>query len=186
MKQRILVVEDDPAILTGLIDLLNSEGYLVDSATRGTEALKLYHKQKPSLILLDIMIPEKSGYDVCRQIRKTDSLTPILMLTAKGQEVDKVVGLELGADDYIVKPFGIKEVLARIRAALRRVQVKPQTKTKDRQPFSFGDVRIDPKTMKGYKGNNEFSLSLRELQLLQLFYARNNEVLDRFTILEET
>ena len=127
-KEKILIVEDDRAILTGLEDLLKSEGYEVCTAADGKEALRLYGTEKPTLILLDIMIPEKSGYDVCKEIRKKDPVTPILMLTAKGQEVDKVVGLELGADDYIVKPFGVNEPLARIRARLRRPTAKPGKK----------------------------------------------------------
>ncbi|UCF99750.1 MAG: response regulator, partial [Spirochaetaceae bacterium] len=120
MAQRILIVEDDPAIVMGLEDLLAGEGYRIDSARDGRQALELYRKGKPDLVLLDIMIPEISGYEVCRQIRRSDALTPILMLTAKGQEPDKVAGLELGADDYVVKPFGVSELLARIRALLRR------------------------------------------------------------------
>lgn len=181
MKEKILVVEDDPNILTGLIDLLDSEGYKVISAKDGKNALDLFEKEKPVLILLDIMIPEKSGYDVCREIRRKDVFTPVLMLTAKGQEVDKVVGLELGADDYIVKPFSVKELLARIRAALRRFQSKPQ---KNENPIVFGNVSIDPKTLKGVKGNKHFSVTLREVQLLQLFQVHQGEVLDRFTILD--
>jgi DNA-binding response OmpR family regulator len=129
------------------------------------------------------MIPEKSGYEVCKEIRKVDTLTPILMLTAKGQEVDKVVGLEIGADDYIVKPFGLKELIARVRAALRRAQLKPQKK--DDSPIIFGDIYVDPKTLKGKKGKKEFTVSLREVQLLQLFLKRKGEVIPRFDILNE-
>ncbi|OQX79441.1 MAG: DNA-binding response regulator [Candidatus Omnitrophica bacterium 4484_70.1] len=183
MKKRILVVEDDTSILTGLVDLLSGEGYEVSSAQDGSQALKLYDKEKPDLILLDIMIPEKSGYDVCREIRKKDTTIPILMLTAKGQEVDKVVGLELGADDYIVKPFGVNELLARIRAVLRRADNLP--KKKDDKPIIFGDVCIDPRTLKGHKGKKQFSVTLREVQLLQLFLQHEGEVIDRFTILNE-
>ncbi|MFZ1947169.1 MAG: response regulator transcription factor, partial [bacterium] len=182
----ILVVEDDPAILAGLCDLLEGEGFAVHRTTNGRKALELYRSHKPDLVLLDIMIPEKSGYDVCREIRKTDSVTPIVMLTAKGQEVDKVVGLELGADDYVVKPFGVNELLARVRAALRRARpdAKPRTRDDDR-PIAFGNVRIDPKTLKGKKGKHEFSLSLRELHLVQLLAAHEGEALDRFRILDE-
>ena len=183
MKEKILIVEDDPAILTGLIDLLTSEGFEVRSSTDGRDALKLYQEEKPDLILLDIMIPEKSGYDVCKEIRKQDPLTPILMLTAKGQEVDKVVGLEIGADDYIVKPFSVKELLARIRAVLRRANAKPYKK--DDSPIDFGDIHIDPKTLEGRKGKNKFSVSLKEVQLLRIFMQHDGEVIDRFTLLNE-
>ncbi len=120
MKERILVAEDDRAILTGVADLLESEGYEVIPAGNGAEALELYRRLSPDLVLLDVMMPGMSGYDVCRAIRGENAVVPVVMLTAKGQEVDRVVGLELGADDYIVKPFGMAELLARVRAALRR------------------------------------------------------------------
>lgn len=183
MKQKILIVEDEPAILTGLIDLLSGEGFMVSSAANGVDGIRIYEREKPDLILLDIMIPEKSGYDVCKEIRRKDSVTPILMLTAKGEETDKVVGLELGADDYIVKPFGVSELLARVRAVLRRYQAKPQKKRDE--PIAFGDIFIDPKTLKGRKGKQQFSVTLREVQLLYLFLDHEGEVIDRFTLLNE-
>lgn len=183
MKQKILVVEDEAAILTGLVDLLEGEGFQVSSVRDGEAALRKYEEQKPDLILLDIMVPEKSGYEVCREIRKNDSLVPILMLTAKGQEVDKVVGLELGADDYIVKPFGVKELISRIRAALRRARARP-LKQEDNL-IVFGDVCIDSKTLSGKKGKKEFPVTEREILLLRLFLSRDGEVIDRFTLLDE-
>ncbi len=182
-KEKILVVEDDTSILTGLADLLEAEGYEVATAGDGEEALKKYGQEKPSLVLLDVMIPGKSGYDVCRDIRRKDETTPILMLTAKGQEVEKVVGLETGADDYIVKPFGVNELLARIRAHLRRARVKPPEKNAD--PLAFGDVVVDPKTYKGQKGDRPFSVSARELSLLRFFLSHDGEVVERFTLLDE-
>lgn len=182
-KEKILIVEDEKTILTGLVDLLESEGYEVCTALDGKEALRAYETEKPTLILLDIMIPEKSGYDVCREIRKKDTIIPILMLTAKGQEVDKVVGLELGADDYIVKPFGVSELLARIRARLRRVHIK--LLKKDVNPIAFGDVWVDPKTYRGKKGKKTFSISSREIELLKFFMQHDGEVVERFTLLDE-
>ena len=182
-KERILVVEDDTSILTGLADLLEAEGYEVATARDGEEALRVYGREKPSLILLDIMIPEKSGYDVCRDIRRQDERTPILMLTAKGREVEKVVGLESGADDYVVKPFGVGELLARVRAHLRRAKVKPPQKSAE--PLTFGDVSIDPKTYTGRKGDRSFSVSARELSLLRYFLSHDGEVVERFTLLDE-
>jgi DNA-binding response OmpR family regulator len=191
MKERILVVEDDPAILMGLGDLLESEGYAVERAADGREALSIFARVRPALVLLDIMIPEKSGFDVCREIRRTDTLTPILMLTAKGEEVDKVVGLELGADDYVVKPFGANELLARIRACLRRSRVReetggaaPEAPGRAEAPLAFGDVTLDPKTLKGRKGGREFPVSPREMKLMRLFAEREGEALDRLTILD--
>jgi len=183
MKQRILVAEDDPAILTGLVDLLEGEGFAVDKALDGAQAIERWNEARPDLVLLDVMMPEKSGFDVCREIRKRDPATPVIMLTAKGEEVDKVVGLELGADDYVVKPFGTNELLARIRAVLRRGRGK--TATRDDRPIEFADVRVDPRTMRGRRGEREFDVSPRELALLRLFSSREGEALDRFTILDE-
>ena len=182
-KDMILLVEDDRSILTGLRDLLEGEGYAVVTAEDGEEALRVYEREKPTLILLDIMIPEKSGYDVCRDIRKKDEKTPILMLTAKGQEVDKVVGLEMGADDYIVKPFGVSELLARVRAGLRRSRTKPAAR--EAGPVAFGDVAIDAKTYTGKKGKKTFSVSARELALLRFFLDHDGEVIERFRLLDE-
>jgi DNA-binding response OmpR family regulator len=182
MAETILVVEDDPAILLGLEDLLAGEGYAVSSARDGWQALELYRREKPDLVLLDIMLPEISGYEVCRRIRKEDAETPILMLTAKGQEADKVAGLELGADDYIVKPFGVSELLARIRATLRRCRCGAAGSG---QPLAFAEVLIDPRKLEGSRDGVSFSLSVRELALLRFFAGRPGEVLDRFTILEE-
>jgi DNA-binding response OmpR family regulator len=183
VNHTILVVEDDPSILTGIVDLLESEGYKVFQAVDGVQGIEMYHLHHPDLMLLDIMMPGKSGYDVCRQIRATDPGIPILMLTAKGQEVDKVVGLELGADDYIVKPFGIHELLARIRAALRRVTV--QETEPDGSPFSFGSVTIDPSKLQGTLNGNRFELTRRECSLLQLFRRHDGQVLDRDTLLDK-
>jgi DNA-binding response OmpR family regulator len=183
VKQRVLVVEDDPAILTGLVDLLQGEGFAVEQAVTGTAALERHAQAAPDIVLLDVMIPEKSGYDVCREIRRTDPVTPIIMLTAKGQEVDRVVGLELGADDYVVKPFGASELVARIRAVLRRG--RPRKSPREEKPLAFGEVTVDPRTMKGTREGREFDVSPRELALLQLFLSREGQALDRFTIMDE-
>ncbi|HET6450176.1 MAG TPA: response regulator transcription factor [Spirochaetia bacterium] len=183
MKQRVLVVEDDPAILTGLVDLLEAEGFAVEQAVTGPAALARHAGAAPDLVLLDVMIPEKSGYDVCREIRRKDPVTPIIMLTAKGQEIDRVIGLELGADDYVVKPFGANELVARIRAVLRRG--RPRQGPADQKPVSFGEVTVDPRTMRGARAGRPFDVSRRELALLQLFVAREGQALDRFTIMDE-
>jgi DNA-binding response OmpR family regulator len=182
VAERILIVEDDPAIVMGLEDLLVGEGYLVDAARDGNQAIELYRSQRPDLVVLDIMIPEISGYEVCRQIRKRDAATPILMLTAKGQEPDKVAGLELGADDYVVKPFGVSELLARIRALLRRSRGR---EARQYEELSFGDVRIDANKMEGTRKGRPFAITARELQLLNLFNSRPGQVLDRSEILDE-
>jgi DNA-binding response OmpR family regulator len=184
MKQRILVVEDDPSILTGLVDLLSAEGFAVLQATDGASALARWAEEKPDAVLLDIMIPEKNGYDVCRQIRRADPRTPIIMLTAKSEEVDKVVGLELGADDYVVKPFGVNELMARIRAVLRRGRSLPR-EPQEEHALEFGTVIVDPRTLRGSKGGRTFDVSRREMALLRLFSSREGEALDRSTLLDE-
>ena len=186
MSGKILVVEDDRSILTGLEELLSSEGYDVVSVPDGRSALERYREEKPDLLLLDVMIPEKSGFDVCRDIRREDPRTPILMLTAKGQEVDRVVGLELGADDYIVKPFGVAELLARIRAALRRSRLSDGSSPEGEARFlDVGDLRIDLKSYRGMRGDREIEFSRREIDLLRYFFARSGEVVERSALLAD-
>ena len=188
MKERILVVEDDPAILTGLADLLESEGYAVETARSGTSALELFRQSSPDLVLLDVMIPGKNGYDVCREIRASDRVTPVVMLTAKGQEIDKVVGLELGADDYVVKPFGIAELLARIRSVLRRsalARLGTPGGDGDILNAAFGNVIVDFGAMTGSRDGVPFSLTPRESSLLLFFLRHEGRVVDRNTLLEE-
>ena len=183
MNERILVVEDDGAILTGLEDLLSSEGFSVITARDGDRAVELWRRDRPDLILLDLMIPRRSGYDVCRTVRREDRDTPIVMLTAKGQEVDKVLGLELGADDYVVKPFGLAELLARIRAALRRGK-RPLTPERPSGRHVFGAVEIDLEGMRGSLRGEPFDLTPLEGALLAYFLAHEGKVLDRHTLLE--
>jgi DNA-binding response OmpR family regulator len=187
MNEKILVVDDEDAILLGLGDLLASEGYRVSTARDGREALERFATDKPDLVLLDVMMPEMSGYDVCRAIRRSDALTPVMMLTAKAEEVDKVVGLELGADDYVVKPFGTGELTARVRAALRRAHARASRREDraDLRLIAFGDVQIDPRTLKGRRGAHEFAVTMREVHLLRLFADHAGEALDRAAILEE-
>jgi len=183
---KILVAEDDPKILTGLVDMLESEGYQAVPAIDGEKALKLFESKKFDLVLLDIMMPCKSGYDVCRAIRSQDERIPIIMLTAKGQEIDKVVGLQLGADDYVTKPFGVNELLARIAAVLRRSRYSAREvseEVKVQEHFDFGDTHIDGLQYKARKGGRTFELTGRELKLLQYFHAQPNEVLSRDRLL---
>jgi DNA-binding response OmpR family regulator len=190
-RVRILVAEDDPHIRRGLADALEGEGYDVEAVPNGGEALRLFAPGRFGLLLLDIMMPERSGYDICRAVRATDTATPIILLTAKGEEIDKVVGLELGADDYVTKPFGVRELLARIAAVLRRsrsagppaavVEAKP-----DLPPvLQFGAAEIDRKTYRGRLGRHRFELTARELKLIEVFHARPDEVLSRDVLLNE-
>jgi len=122
MKASILIVEDDPHILMGLRDVLAADGFKVATCNRGDAAIAAVNEQRPELVILDVMLPGKSGYDICKELRAAKISVPVLMLTAKGQELDKVIGLDLGADDYVTKPFGMKELVARVHALLRRTQ----------------------------------------------------------------
>lgn len=182
---RILVAEDDDHIREGLIDTLESEGYEAVPAKDGNQALERFGTEAFDLILLDIMMPEKSGYDVCRNIRSKSEDVPIIMLTAKGEEIDKVIGLQLGADDYITKPFGLHELLARISAVLRRSQRKARQSEAEKKldRFSFGAAEVDTTQYRVRLGESIFDLSARELQLLKFFHAHPNEVLSRDRIL---
>ena len=185
MKTKILIVEDDPHILLGLEEVLKSDGFEVAVCNRGDQAVDAVTKHRPSLIVLDVMLPGKSGYDICRQLRAKKVATPILMLTAKGQEIDKVVGLDLGADDYVTKPFGVRELLARIHAVLRRTRPSPANGAVSGAPFQIGSATIDPKTFQLKRGKAVEELTAKELKLLQLFYAHPGEVLSRDRLLNE-
>lgn len=181
---RILVGEDDPNIRMGLIDTLESESYQVTGACDGKETLDQFKSEFFDLVILDIMMPEKSGYDVCREIRAVNQNIPIIMLTARGEEIDKVVGLQLGADDYITKPFGIHEFLARISAVLRRSgRADPAKNESSHKVFKFGEFEINTRTFKLSGQGNRIDLSERELKLIQFFYNHPGEVLSRDKIL---
>ncbi len=180
----ILIAEDDTSLRQGLVDLLEAENYRVCATANGRQALEAYQRQKPDLMLLDVMMPEMSGYDLCREIRRNDPHTLILMLTAKGEEIDKVVGLELGADDYVTKPFGLHELRARIAAVLRRH--RPAGSKPDRtlpQTFDFGHARISRKAFSAELDGEIHKLSSRELTLLETFAASAGEVLSRNDLL---
>jgi DNA-binding response OmpR family regulator len=184
MTLKILVAEDDINIRTGLVDTLESEGYQVIEAKDGQQALAVFKTGGFDLVLLDVMMPEKSGYDVCRDIRASNKDVPIIMLTAKGEEIDKVVGLQLGADDYITKPFGVHELLARIAAVLRRSKRQKSDDTDRPQGnFMFGEFEVNPKTFKLAIAGRTTDLSERELKLIQYFYAHKGEVLSRDNML---
>ena len=183
----ILVAEDDPNIREGLVDTLVSEGYSVKSAQNGDEALSLFKKEPFDLVFLDIMMPEQSGYEVCKKIRSQNENIPIIMLTAKSEEIDKVVGLQLGADDYITKPFGVHELLARVSAVLRRSQQNSSQGVKEQEPpdkFKFGIAEINTREFKARIKGKGFDLSAKEVHLLSFFYAHPHTVLSRDQLLE--
>jgi len=185
MKTKILVVEDDPHIALGLEELLRTEGFECAVCRRGDQAVCAVKQHRPALIILDVMLPGLSGYDVCKQLRSGKIHTPVLMLTAKGQEIDKVIGLELGADDYVTKPFGLRELLARIHALLRRTAPCATTAPAADESFRIGTTTVEPKTFCIRRGKTVESLTAKELKLLQLFSAHPGEVLSRDRLLNE-
>jgi DNA-binding response OmpR family regulator len=185
VNTKVLIVEDDPHILLGLEEVLKSDGFEVAVCSRGDQAIEAVRKQRPALVVLDVMLPGMSGYDICKELRARKVATPILMLTAKGQEIDKVVGLDLGADDYVTKPFGVRELLARIHALLRRTGAATSTEPNAQASFQIGATTIDPKTFQLRRGKAVEELTARELKLLQLFHAHPAEVLSRDRLLNE-
>jgi DNA-binding response OmpR family regulator len=181
MKTKILIVEDDANIRFGLEEILQNEGFTIAVCQRGDQAVDIILKERPTLVLLDIMLPGKSGYEICKELRQRDSAVLILMLTAKGQEIEKVVGLELGADDYLSKPFGVRELVARIRALLRRtITAQPIEGT-----FKIGQSVIDPKTFTLSRGRLRETLTAKELHLLKIFHRSPEEVFSRERLLSE-
>lgn len=181
----ILIAEDDAHIRQGLADTLESEGYRVTVAEDGKQALAAFGESRPDLVLLDVMMPGLSGYNVCGKIRNQDPSTPILMLTAKGEEIDKVVGLEKGADDYVTKPFGIHELLARIRALLRRTQAREAPTPALPPELVMGDAVVHRSRYEITRGKETLSISARELHLLEVFYQHPGDVLSRDQLLDQ-
>ena len=178
---KILVVEDEPNMVAGLRDNFEFEGYEVITARDGVEGLQRALEESPDLVVLDVMMPRLSGLEVCRQLRAKRASIPIIMLTARGQEVDKVVGLELGADDYVTKPFSIRELLARVKAILRRTAVVP----KDKDQHSFGDVEVDLQRCRVLRSGKALDISSTEFDLLKYFVCHPGETLSRDRLLEE-
>jgi DNA-binding response OmpR family regulator len=180
-RAKILVVEDEPNMVVGLRDNFEFEGYEVITARDGIEGLQLALEESPDLVVLDVMMPRMSGLEVCKQLRAKRASLPIIMLTARGQEVDKVVGLELGADDYVTKPFSIRELLARVKAVLRRTAVIP----KDQEQHSFGDVEVDLRRCRVLKSGKALDVSSKEFELLKYFISHSGETLSRHRLLED-
>ena len=175
---KILVAEDDKYTRDGLVEILDGEGYETVAAQDGKEALDLYRSESPDMACLDIMMPGMNGYDVCREIRRADETIPILFISAKSEEIDKVLGLELGADDFIVKPFGVKEVIARIRAVTRRYYISDRAEH-DADSFVIDDVTVKPAELRAFRGGKCIELSLRDINILRAFYLNRGKVLSR-------
>ena len=178
---KILVVEDEPNMVAGLRDNFEFEGYQVITARDGVEGLQRALEESPDLVVLDVMMPRMSGLEVCKQLRAKRGSIPIIMLTARGQEVDKVVGLELGADDYVTKPFSIRELLARVKAVLRRTSVLP----KDQDRRSFGEVEVDLRKCRVLRSGKSIDISSKEFELLKYFIVHSGETLSRDRLLED-
>ncbi len=175
---KVLVAEDDGPIREGLVEVLEQEGYRPIAARDGTEALALFEQHAPGFVCLDIMMPGVNGYDVCRAIRAKNALVPIIFISAKSEEIDRVVGLELGADDFILKPFGVREVIARIRAVTRRVWAA-QARPEARERFALGDLEVIPSELRARRGDQAMDLSLREVKILELLHANRGKVVTR-------
>ena len=180
-RAKILVVEDEPNMVAGLRDNFEFEGYEVITARDGVEGLQRALEESPDLVVLDVMMPQLSGLEVCRQLRAKRASIPIIMLTARGQEIDKVVGLELGADDYVTKPFSIRELLARVKAILRRTDVLP----KNQDQHSFGGIEVDLHRRRVLKSGKALDISSKEFELLKYFICHSGETLSRDRLLEE-
>lgn len=179
--KKILVIEDDPAIQKGLEESLKIEGYNILTSSDGEEGYKKAKKEKVDLILLDIMLPNKNGIDICRDLRRDKIETPILMLTSKKEEMDKVLGLEIGADDYVTKPFSIRELHARIKALLRRsTEVVSEI-----EELSFGKVHVDFKKHEVIKNKKKIEMTVMEFKILKYFAQREGEVVTREMLLDE-
>jgi DNA-binding response OmpR family regulator len=179
--KKILIIEDDPAILTGLEASLEEDHYEVSSSSDGLEGYEKARIEQFDLIILDLKLPGKNGEDVCKDLRKEGVSTPILMLTSKIEEMDKVLGLELGADDYVTKPFSVRELLARIKALLRRNSVVRS----EIEECSFGSIYINFKNQEAAKNKEPLELSTMEFKVLKYFLQREGEVIERTKLLDD-
>ena len=180
-RRRVLIIEDEPDLVRGLRDALEFEGFEVVSAGLGREGVRLARERGPDLVLLDLMLPDMNGFSVCEEIRATNSTIPVIMLTARSQESDKIRGLEVGADDYVTKPFSVGELLARINAIFRRLQrVSPRE-----EEIRVGAAVIFPRTHEMSRKGKRIALSFYEVELLRLLYERGGQPVTRDEILEK-
>ncbi len=182
MKEKILIIEDEKDLVKGLKLNFSDEGYEVDFALNGDEGFQKAMNENPDIIILDLMLPGKNGLDICKELRQNNIHTPIIMLTAKSEEIEKVVGLEIGADDYMAKPFSIRELLARIKAHLRR---EKRDKKEIPKLLQLENVQVDFAHFKVIKKDNEIDLTSLEVDILKLLYSRNGEVVTRNELLEK-
>jgi DNA-binding response OmpR family regulator len=180
----LLIVEDEPNMLQGLKDNLELEGYIIETASEGKSGLEKLRSGKFHLAILDVMLPGISGFDICKNARREGISTPIIMLTAKGEEIDKVLGLELGADDYITKPFSLRELLARVKVVLRRFSnIKNENETESL--FSIGNLLINFSTYQAYQDNDEVKMSHKEFEILHFLLNHKNQIVSRNDLMEK-
>lgn len=180
--KKILIVEDEPNMQQGLKDNLEFEGYEVAATDNGKEGLKLILENSFDLVVLDVMLPEKSGFDICKEVRSRNNLTPIILLTAKGEELDKVRGLELGADDYMTKPFSLRELLARVKAILRRLTVNAPEEVESK--IEIGKLSVDFAKILLEVDNQEVSFTHKEFEVLKYLWSHKNMVVSREQLIE--
>jgi DNA-binding response OmpR family regulator len=181
----VLAIEDDPAILRGLADNLRFEGYDVITATDGETGYRLQQERKPDLILLDLMLPRMSGFEFCRKLRGEGIQTPVLMLTARSEEPDRVLGLDLGADDYVTKPFSVRELMARVRALLRRSQVGSEGSPGLPDDLHFGGMDIDFRSYEARRNGEPVEMTRKEFAILRFLASRAGDVVTRDDLLNE-
>jgi two-component system alkaline phosphatase synthesis response regulator PhoP len=181
MSKKVLIVEDDPDILLSLKDEFESLSYTVFEATDGRKGLTLARQKSPDLIILDLMLPIMDGYEVCRELRNEGNKVPIIILTVKGEESDKVLGLELGADDYVTKPFGFRELMARVRAVMRRTAEQIE----DISTYRFNQIELNFKKYEAKKKGKKLKLTPLQFRMLKLLIQKKGEVLSRDELLDE-
>jgi DNA-binding response OmpR family regulator len=181
--KKILIVEDEPNMRTGLIDNLEFEGYEVDSAADGEEGLNKIRGKEYNLILLDVMLPKMSGFDICKTVRKEGVQTPVILLTSKGEEIDKVLGLELGADDYITKPFSLRELLARIKAVLRRGESSINNESPGGGETVIGRLKVHFSGYKAFEDDMPVQMSHKEFEVLHYLWKKRNSTVSRDELL---
>ncbi len=181
MPKKILIVEDEPGIVVSLKDEFESQGYIVHVAEDGEKGLELAKGEKPDLIILDIMLPVLDGYEVCKKLRMEGDTTPIIMLTVKDKEVDKVLGLELGADDYVTKPFSFRELTARVKAVFRRTEEQVKNLT----VYRFGNIELDFEKYEAKKAGQKLDLTTLEFHMMQLFIRSKGKVVSRDDFLDK-
>jgi DNA-binding response OmpR family regulator len=183
-KKKILIIEDEPHIVLGLTDALEFEGFSVVSAGTGNAGVQLARQEKPQAVLLDLMLPDTNGFKVCEELRRWDAFIPIIILTARGQEIDKIRGLDAGADDYVTKPFSVGELIARMRAIFRRASAARSSETTP-EVFALGQAKVNMTTHTIERGNKSDSLSFYEVELLRLLYERVGQPVSREEILQK-